>query len=502
MDASSGLISEGLAQVLPIETNEVFYNPAQVFNRDLSILLASLFVRERFGLLSVKTRKGLLSEDGPVRVLEGLAASGLRSIRYAKELRFGKFEIFANDIESVAAERMRKNFAFNEVEVGVLNEDAVRHMYVTPQTYHVIDLDPYGSASIFLDAALFSVVSGGLLCITCTDGGVLCGNQPSMAFSRYGGFSLKKKYAHEMGLRVMLLAIHSAAARHRRGIRVLASFSIDFYFRVFVQVFDSPEKSLENLQSTALVLQCVGCEYFTVQPLASAGGKPGRLLCTNECPECASALSIGGPMWAGPIYDPEFVDLALELKTEEFPGISSWTKIRGLLTGLKSELVDVPLFYTIPGLVQTLKCSPPKLGIFGQYLTQLGYRVGASHRVPNSVKTDAPPSVVYDLLRMHVAIGGHAKETGEPLVQNGEKFMENDELIRNDDLSVQQSAETSACGLTVAQKLVSKPITTVMPDELELDFHQASKPARTLPVYMPNPTPFWGPKPAAKKSRT
>ena len=40
-------ITEGLATVLPIETNEVFYNPAQVFNRDLSILAISVKVAKR-----------------------------------------------------------------------------------------------------------------------------------------------------------------------------------------------------------------------------------------------------------------------------------------------------------------------------------------------------------------------------------------------------------------------------------------------------------------------
>ena len=34
--------------------------------------------------------------------------------------------------------------------------------------YDVIDIDPFGSASIFLDAAVQAVSDGGLLCITCT----------------------------------------------------------------------------------------------------------------------------------------------------------------------------------------------------------------------------------------------------------------------------------------------------------------------------------------------
>ena len=44
--------------------------------------------------------------------------------------------------------------------------------------YDVIDLDPYGTASPFLDAAVQAVEDGGLLCVTCTDMPVLSGNYP------------------------------------------------------------------------------------------------------------------------------------------------------------------------------------------------------------------------------------------------------------------------------------------------------------------------------------
>ena len=34
--------------------------------------------------------------------------------------------------------------------------------------FDVIDLDPYGTASPFLDSAVQAVADGGLLCVTCT----------------------------------------------------------------------------------------------------------------------------------------------------------------------------------------------------------------------------------------------------------------------------------------------------------------------------------------------
>ena len=38
----------------------------------------------------------------------------------------------------------------------------------------------------------------GLLCVTCTDTSILCGNFVEACFAKYGSVSLKTKYKHEM----------------------------------------------------------------------------------------------------------------------------------------------------------------------------------------------------------------------------------------------------------------------------------------------------------------
>lgn len=52
-------------------------------------------------------------EDGLV-ILDALAASGLRSIRYMKEIP-GVKKVVVNDLEEMAVEQARKNVEFNEV---------------------------------------------------------------------------------------------------------------------------------------------------------------------------------------------------------------------------------------------------------------------------------------------------------------------------------------------------------------------------------------------------
>jgi tRNA (guanine26-N2/guanine27-N2)-dimethyltransferase len=66
--------------------------------------------------------------------------------------------------------------------------------------YDVVDLDPYGSPTPFLDSAVQSVSEGGLLCVTCTDMAVLCGNGAESCYAKYGAVSLRGKNCHEMVL--------------------------------------------------------------------------------------------------------------------------------------------------------------------------------------------------------------------------------------------------------------------------------------------------------------
>ena len=59
----------------------VFYNPVQEFNRDMSILAINEFNEM---LKEEKARKN--KEHEGIKVLEALAATGLRSVRYMKEI--------------------------------------------------------------------------------------------------------------------------------------------------------------------------------------------------------------------------------------------------------------------------------------------------------------------------------------------------------------------------------------------------------------------------------
>lgn len=99
----------------------------------------------------------------------------------------------------------------------VTTSDAVDLMHECRKNkdfYHVVDLDPYGTAIPFLESALSAIDQNGLLCVTFTDMAVLCARKPHVCFYKYGSAPLGKSYCHEMALRMVLYTINTMANKH------------------------------------------------------------------------------------------------------------------------------------------------------------------------------------------------------------------------------------------------------------------------------------------------
>lgn len=87
----------------------------QEFNRDISICVLNTFLdiyRKENEAKNAKQKDPKPAKK--VRILEALSATGLRSIRYAKEVE-GVDEIIANDLMSEAVEMIKRNVELNGV---------------------------------------------------------------------------------------------------------------------------------------------------------------------------------------------------------------------------------------------------------------------------------------------------------------------------------------------------------------------------------------------------
>ena len=415
---------------------------SKVVNRDLSIAVLRVFAARlaaeaEAGKKSKHARRPKSKKDGEaadpadapppppppppgrLRVLEGLAATGLRAIRYATEIE-AVASVDANDLDAGAVAAIARNVALNggaaAAKVRPTRADARVKMLTSPSAYEVVDLDPYGAPCDLLDSAVRAVVDGGLLAVTATDLAVLCGGAGEAGWAKYGSYPLHRPYGHEQAVRILLASISAAAARAKRVIEPVLSCSIDFYVRVFARVRDSPARVQTLPQRMSYVWQSAGCDAFWLQPVGRALDKgrrggvrhlagQGPAVCGADgapsavCPETGAALLLGGPVWGASLHDPSWVaDLVAELSTNA-AAYPAAPRVRALLTTVAEELHDAPLYYSLHALAKTVSAAPPPADTFRSALVNAGFRVSSTHANPLGVKTDAPPHVVWDVMR-------------------------------------------------------------------------------------------------------
>jgi len=295
----------------------------------------------------------------------------------------------------------------------------LQYMHRDPaKRFHVVDLDPYGSASSFIDGAVQAVADGGLLCVTCTDLAILAGNNyPEKCFSQYGGVNVRSEFSHEAALRLVLHTISTSAARYSRYITPLLSLSIDFYLRVFVEVRTSPSETKRAASQAGLVHVCSQCQNFHSQPFGKIteaknekrgttfvkyGGSP-NLVTGPECTECGSRMQTAGPMWLGPIHDGDFCRRVLSELEEDPLRFHTAARIKGMVTLAANELED-SLFYFTPSKMSGLfHCENPTLKIVVSTLLNAGFEVSRSHCAAGSLKTTATRAQCFDLFRSWIS---------------------------------------------------------------------------------------------------
>ena len=513
------------------EDQTVFYNPIQQFNRDLTVLAIRVYgehviatnkqaheKRKRRAQESAggRNRKRKREEEGtgdgkeqvskpdsevkdttepghqtpdahpqadsppPFTILDALSASGLRALRYASEIPFVT-RVVANDLSSSAIQSMKLNIEYNGLGnlIQPNTGDARIYMYsrIKPATksqkkddagkFDVIDLDPYGSAAPFIDAAVQGIKDEGLLCITCTDAGVWASNgYPEKSFALYGGVPMKGMHSHEGGLRLILNSVAIAAGKYGLAIEPLLSLSIDFYARLFVRIHRSPAQAKFMSGNTMLVYNCdSGCGAWTTQPLTQTKQKLDKKgnpfyhyglaqapTANQKCEHCGMKTHLSGPMWAGPLHNPHFIQKILDLLPQVDRDVyQTLDRVEGMLTTALEEDLSLelssedetsqlptssdegtpapsgdpthiiprtdpslrdphPFYFSLSSISKVLHTTTVPYYEFCGALRHLGYHCTRSHTKPNTVRTDAPWAVIWEIMREWARQKGPIKE--------------------------------------------------------------------------------------------
>lgn len=430
------VVKEGSAKILFEKEETVFYNPIQQFNRDLSVTCIKAW-DNLYGSRKGKSNKvSTVNETGDepvakrqkverkpyIKILEALSATGLRAIRYAHEIPHVK-EIVANDLLPAAVESIQRNIEYNDVEnICKANlDDANVLMYrnkAENKTYNVIDLDPYGTVTPFVDAAMQSIEDNGLMLVTCTDLSVLAGNgYPEKCFALYGGVNMVgHESTHESALRLVLNLLSQTAAKYKKTVEPLLSLSIDFYVRVFIKVRTAPIEVKRLQSNTMITYHCSQCGSYHNQPLGRiterenkrnplktqlkysvAQGPP----VDQKCRFCQGTYHLAGPMYGGPLHNHEFIEEVLRINREEHGDEIYGTRkrIEGMVTLAKNEILDAPFYFRPNHVASILKLQVPALKTVVAGLGSLGYDCSLTHAQPSTLKTNAPWGAIWYVMR-------------------------------------------------------------------------------------------------------
>ncbi|WP_456395123.1 tRNA (guanine(10)-N(2))-dimethyltransferase [Thermococcus sp.] len=369
-------IVEGKARILvPVAERiydaPVFYNPVMALNRDISVLAVRL--------------------SGAASIIDALSATGIRGIRYAFETPAG--EVWLNDISEEAFRLMLRNVEANfrikpalagkmavlsgEKRVIVTNRDANLVMAENFRHFDFVDLDPFGSPVEFLDTALRSVKRKGILAVTATDTGVLCGAYRHACLRKYLAEPIRGELCHEAGLRVLIGTVVRYAAKYDLGVDVLLAYYRDHYFRAFLRLKSGARKADESLSQLGYLWQDVNGRFeYEKAPLP---GKPRA----------------HGPLWLGPLKSQEFVE-GIHRLGKEHP--IAHKKTLPFLETLAGEF-DIPFHYDTHALARRNGLRVGKISGIIEALREHGYRATRTHFSPTAVKTDAPFEEVLEVLK-------------------------------------------------------------------------------------------------------
>ena len=167
----------------------------------------------------------------------------------------------------------------------------------------------------------------------------------------------------EQAIRVLLRAVHKSAARYGLYIKPVFSVTFDQFMKVAVQIFKNPQcADSEDISKESSIYYCHMCKSFTLEPIdlqMPVVSSKATDLINSKCRHCESAYQkIYGPIWSKSTFDLNFCT-ALLTTINEHADWGTQAELLAIVTELKEELVDSPLFYNIDEMSSFVKLNPP-----------------------------------------------------------------------------------------------------------------------------------------------
>ncbi|MDP7181918.1 MAG: tRNA (guanine(26)-N(2))-dimethyltransferase [Candidatus Woesearchaeota archaeon] len=299
----------------------VFFNPVMQTNRDISVALLQ------------QTKGG--------KIADVLAASGIRGLRIAKEVK--NVDVYINDRDKKSFLEIKKNAKANKVKIKASNEEANEFLR---QGFDYVDIDPFGSPNPFLDAAVRSTKNKGILAITATDTAPLSGTYPKTCQRKYWATPVKNWQMHETGIRILTRKVQLVAAQFDKAMTPIYAHSSDHYFRIYFRCERGKEKVDKVLKQHGM-------------------------------------LGEAGPLWLGKLWDATLAKkIAKVLDTTMTNTIADEAKLNAVG------------FYDTHVLAKQLKVALPKMDAILKTLRKKGHKATRTHFSGYGLRTDADEKAV------------------------------------------------------------------------------------------------------------
>lgn len=339
---------------------DVFYNPVMASHRNIAILL----------LNSLPNTK--------MNIADPLAGSGIRSLRFFKELKKGKINrIFVNDMKDNFPQTIKENLKLNKIEnknFSIFNEDASLFLLNRVKDkskpdnfcgyFDYIDIDPFGSPNQFFDAAIARICREGILAITATDTAALTGTYEKVTRRKYWAQPLRNYLMHEIGLRILIRKIQLLGIQFEKALIPVLAYSKDHYYRLYLRVDRGKEKCDKMVKQHLYFLFCHHCLNFKTS------------IYNRERCRCGREFAFAGPLWVRNLGEASLVQKMAQ--NNPFPEEQKWLEV------LKAEYRKNRVgFYDLHVLARKYRFDVPK--IEGALLTLKGVR---THFAPTGIKTD------------------------------------------------------------------------------------------------------------------
>ena len=343
-----------------------FFNPKASLNRDFSIIAYSSFWK---------------NFQYPKIFLDGLSGIGARSLRVANEID-GVDEVIANDVNPKALDLAKESSEINSLKNFETSENETCRFFSLHSRKNnrgsIVDIDPFGSPSKYIDCGVRATMHGGLLSVTATDLQVLHGLFNNAAKRRYYGVPIKTKFSNEIAIRLIIGCIYLISSRLDITIQPKFVDNDMHYYRVYLKILNKPDQE----DRMGFIIYCRQCGMR----------KPVKNVVT-VCEFCKGEIETAGPLWIDRIFDKDFV----ATMKDEVKNLTVSKKCDIILEKCYEESDLQPTYYTLDEIASRMKLAPLKLTTAIQKLQDSGFNASRTSLNPTGFRTNCQ---INDILKI------------------------------------------------------------------------------------------------------